>query len=334
MPMKHQAARRIAEAERILIISHISPDGDAIGSLLGLGLALLPRKASVVMACADPVPEQYRQLPHWDWIVQTPRGEFDLVISLDCSDVQRMGSAYDVEALAGLPLLNIDHHKTNLLFGTVNWVEPTAAATAQVLVSLMRELELPFTVETATCLLFGIITDTLGFRTPNTTAEVLEAAVELTRAGAPFVELTDWAFGHRSLGAIRVWASALQHMQLEGHVLWSEITQEMRRSAGHLEEGDAGLVSFLATADEADIAVVFKELDDGRVDVSMRANPAYDVSGVALSLGGGGHPQAAGCTLPGPLSAARVSVLPLLEQAWHAQSGQATPERSGAGRMS
>jgi phosphoesterase RecJ-like protein len=318
--MKRQATQRIVDAERILIICHVSPDGDAIGSLLGLGLALHPRKASVVMACADGVPQKYRHLPHWEAIVQVPRGTFDLVISLDCSDPQRMGSAYDAGALSGLPLLNIDHHKTNLFFGTENWVEPTAAATAQMLVSLLDALDIPFTLEVATCLLFGILTDTLGFRTPNTTPEVMQAAVELTRAGAPFAELTDRAFGHRPLGAIRVWAAALQRMQLEGHVLWSEITQEMRRSADYAADGDAGLVSFLGTADEADIAVVFSELEDGRVDVSMRAVPAYDVSGVALNLGGGGHPQAAGCTLPGPLSDVRSRVLSLLEEAWRVQA--------------
>lgn len=320
MTMKQQATRRIADAERILIIGHVSPDGDAIGSLLGLGLALYPRKASVVLACADPVPEQYRHLPHWDRIVQAPQGEFDLVVSLDCSDLQRLGSAYDVAAYADLPLLNIDHHTTNVFFGTVNWVEPTAAATAQMLVSLLRALDIPFTVEIATCLLHGIITDTLGFRTPNTTPEIMEVAVELTRAGAPFVELTERAFSHRPLGTIRMWAMALQRMQLEGRILWSEITQEMRQSAGYIEKGDAGLVNFLGAADEADIAVVFSELDGGQVDVSMRASPKYDVSEVALTLGGGGHPQAAGCTLTGPLTAVRGRVLSLLEQAWRAQT--------------
>jgi len=323
MLTNRQATRRIADAERILIIGHVSPDGDAIGSLLGLGLALRPRKASVVLACADRVPEQHRHLPHWDSIVQRPRGEFDLVVSLDCSDLQRLGSAYDVAALADVPLLNVDHHATNVFFGTVNWVEPTAAATAEVLVSLVHALEIPFTVEIATCLLYGIIMDTLGFRTPNTTPETIESAVELTRAGAPFVELTDRAFGHRPLSTIRLWGQALQRMQLQGRIVWSEITQDMRQATEYTEMGDAGLVNFLGTADEADIAVVFRELDGGQVDVSIRASPQYDVSGVALSLGGGGHPQAAGCTLPGPLGAVQSRVLSLLAQAWRAQGGQA-----------
>lgn len=319
--MMQQATRRIAEAERILIISHVSPDGDAIGSLLGLGLALYPRKASVVLACADPVPEQYHHLPHCERIVQAPQGTFDLVISLDCSDLQRLGSAYDTVALDGVPLLNIDHHTTNVFFGTDNWVEPAAAATAQMLVSLLRELEIPFTVEIATCLLHGIITDTLCFRTPNTTPQILEAAVQLTRAGAPFVELTDRAFDHRPLGAIRLWGKVLERMHLEGRIAWSEITQEMRHATGYVEDGDAGLVNFMGTANEADIAVIFTELEDGKVDVSIRASAQYDVSGVALSLGGGGHPQAAGCTLPGPLGDVERRVVSLLAQAWQVQSG-------------
>jgi bifunctional oligoribonuclease and PAP phosphatase NrnA len=319
--MMQQATRRIAEAERILIISHVSPDGDAIGSLLGLGLALCPRRARVVMACADPVPGQHHHLPHWERIVQAPDGTFDLIVSLDCSDLQRLGPAYDAAALAGVPLLNIDHHATNVHFGTVNWVEPAAAATAQMLVSLVHELEIPFTVEIATCLLHGILTDTLGFRTPNTTPEVMQAAVELTRAGAPFVELTDRAFGHRPLSAIRLWGKALERMQMEGRIAWSEITQEMRQATGYLENGDAGLVNFMGTANEADMAVIFSELQDGQVDVSMRASAQYDVSALALGLGGGGHPQAAGCTLPGPLGSAQRRVLSLLAQAWQEQGG-------------
>ncbi len=317
--MMQQATRRIADAERILIICHVSPDGDAIGSLLGLGLALYPRKTSVVLACADPVPESYRHLPHWERIVQAPQGVFDLVVSLDCSDLQRLGTAYDPAALVDVPLLNIDHHATNVFFGTDNWVEPAAAATAQMLVSLVRELDIPFTVEIATCLLHGIITDTLGFRTPNTTPQIMEAAVELTRAGAPFVELADRAFGHRPLSAIRLWGKALDRMQLEGRIAWSEITQEMRQATGHVEDGDAGLVNFMGTANEADMAVVFCELEDGKIDVSMRASAEYDVSAVALSLGGGGHPQAAGCTLSGPLGDVQRRVLSLLAQAWRDQ---------------
>jgi phosphoesterase RecJ-like protein len=253
-------------------------------------------------------------------VTQQPEGHFDLVVSLDCSDLDRLGTVYDPQALAGIPVVNIDHHTTNVNFGTVNWVDPTAAATAQMLVSLLSTMGITPSVEVATCLLNGIVTDTIGFRTADTTAAVLEATLELMNAGASLPRLTELTFNHRPLSTIRIWSVALQELELEGRILWSQITQQMRQQIGYQDDGDAGLVNFLRTANEADMAVIFGELEDGQINVSMRANPGYDVSQVALDLGGGGHPQAAGCTLPGPLPEARSKVLSMLHQAWSAQT--------------
>ncbi len=319
--MEHQAANLISSANRALLICHVSPDGDAIGSLLGLGLALRRRHQDVVMACADPVPESQNYLPHADEIIQFPSGTFDLVVSLDCSDLERLGAAYDPQLLAGIPIVNIDHHQTNIQFGQLNWVEPTAVATAQMLVRLVAALDVQLDVEIATCLLNGIVTDTRGFRTANTSPEVMQTVSELMNAGASLPELADRIFNHRPLGTIRLWSLVLPHVHLDRRVLWGEITQDMRREANYAGNGDAGLVNFMSTADEADIAVVFDELSDGRVNVSIRAMPGYDVSRVALELGGGGHAQAAGCTLPGPIEQARGDVLERLQIAWH-QQGQ------------
>jgi phosphoesterase RecJ-like protein len=147
----------------------------------------------------------------------------------------------------------------------------------------------------------------------------MATATELMNAGASLSQLTERIFNHRPIETIHMWALALQGLQLEGRILWSEITQAMRQSVGYCENGDAGLVNFICTADAADMAVIFDELDDGLVNVSMRAVPGYDVSLVALELGGGGHPQAAGCTLSGPLPAVRSEVLSLLRKAWHTQ---------------
>jgi len=319
--MERQAAQWISSAQSVLLICHVSPDGDAIGSLLGLGIALRQQgKHNVFMACADPVPDECRHLPHWELITQRPQGDFDLVVSLDCSDIERLGASYDPQALAGVPIVNIDHHRTNVNFGTVNWVDPTAAATAQMLVKLMPALGVSLSVEIATCLLNGIVTDTIGFRTANTTQEVLEAAIEMMDVGASLPQLTDRIFNHRPLGTIRMWSLALQGLHIEGRILWSEITRDMREQIGSRGDGDAGLVNFMRTANEADIAVIFDELEDGQVNVSMRAGPDYDVSQVALELGGGGHPQAAGCTLPGPLDRAKSKVLSMLHAAWNAQT--------------
>jgi phosphoesterase RecJ-like protein len=169
-------------------------------------------------------------------------------------------------------------------------------------------------------LLNGILTDTLGFRTSGTTPEVMQVAIELMNAGASLANLTDRIFNHRPLGTIRMWSRALQEIHLDERIVWCQITRDMRQSVGYSADGVSGLVSFLSTADEADIAVVFDELEAGDVKVSMRAVPGYDVSQAALELGGGGHAQAAGCTISGPLDVATSKVLSMLRQTCNVQA--------------
>lgn len=326
MKVEKQTTERIASAQSILVGCHVSPDGDAIGSLLGLGLALEQNRKHVTMICPDPVPEDCHHLPGWETIVgpsagwERPADQSAILVSLDCSAPDRLGQVYGADWLDGIPIVNIDHHPTNTFFGQVNWVEPAAAATSQMLVYLIEALHLPLDVNVATCLLHGLLSDTLGFRTSNTTAEVLKTATRLIEAGAPLTYLNDRIFSQRPLGMIRMWTHALQRLTLQDRILCSEITQQMRQEVGYEQDGDAGLVNFMNTTHEADIAVVFSELRDGQINVSMRCAVGYDVSQVALELGGGGHAQAAGCTLPGPLGKAKDRVLPLLQQAWAAQA--------------
>ena len=335
--MEQRAARWIEGRRDVLLICHHSPDGDALGSLLGLGLALerLPAgpEKQVHLVCADPIPEEARHLPGWERVI-TPESPAwsaragwlsadpgrSAVISVDCSSPDRLGQAYDTALWAGVPLLNIDHHPTNTCFGQLNWVEPKAAATAQILVGLIHAMNVPLDVDLATCLLHGILTDTRGFRTSNTSPDVLRTAVELMDHGAPFAALNDLIFNRRPLAAIQLWSQALQRMALRGRILSSEITQEIRQKTRYDIEGSAGLVSYLNTANEADIAVVFDERSDGTVGVSMRAVPGFDVSRVAVSLGGGGHAQAAGCTLSGSLAEVKARVLALLHETWESQA--------------
>lgn len=321
MTQMKQAAQQIVSASNILICCHIAPDGDAIGSLLGLGLALRQTGRRVTMACNDPVPLSCRHLPQWELVTQLPDyAGLDLVISLDCSDLERLGSVYDAGALAKVPIVNIDHHATNTCFGQVNWIDIQAAATAQMLVYLVDELGLSFSADVATCLLNGILTDTLGFRTSNTTVEVMEAAIKLMRAGAPLASLTDSNYNHRPMSVVQMWGAAMQSMHLDGRIVWAEITLNTRRRVGYNENGSSGLVSFMCSADEVDMAVIFEEVEDNQVNVSMRAAPGFNVAQAAFALGGGGHPQAAGCSLRAPLEQAREQVLSLLKQAWQEQN--------------
>lgn len=313
-------------AQRPLLIAHIAPDGDAIGSVLGLGWALRDAGRRPTLACADAVPEGLRFLPGAEDIVRAPSGLEDLIVALDCADLQRLGSLYDEKLFRHLPLLNIDHHVTNTAYGQAQLVDPTAASTAQLVYGLLRRLEFPVSPYAATCLLTGLITDTRSFRTSNTDAEALRTALALVEAGAPLAEINHQLDHGLSLGVIRLWGRTLSSARLRDGIIWAEISQETLADCGLSSADTSGLVSFLASAREARIAVLLTEKEDGRIEVGMRSVPGVDVSAVALALGGGGHPQAAGCTLPGPLAAAREVIMRQL-----ALAGTGDPQRQKAG---
>lgn len=298
----------IGSARRILLVAHVAPDGDAIGSLLGLGLLLQEQGKELTLACEDPVPELYAWLPNSAAIVQQGSGPYDLVISLDCSDERRMGSVYH-EGLADVPLLNIDHHVTNTLFGTVNWVDPSSVATTQMILSLADALGWAMSPPVAACLLNGMVTDTRSFRTYNVDTQAIRSVLRLMEEGAELNEIARRALDQRPLAAVRLWGQAIDCLSTDGEILWTEVTHAMRERWGLDENSDSGLTNFLSGVRESKIVVVFTERDNGTIDVGMRAAPGYDVAKVAYRLGGGGHPQAAGCTLEGDLAAVRDRVL-------------------------
>jgi phosphoesterase RecJ-like protein len=312
----------IRAARRILIIAHVDPDGDAIGSLLALGHALRSLGKRVVLASADPVPAEYRFLPGSEVVTAYPAGEFQILISVDCSDIQRMGTAYRPAAFAHRPLINIDHHATNVNFGSVNWVDSTAASTAEMVFSLIEEMAVPITSDIALCLLTGVVTDTRCFRTSSTTARTMATATRLMEAGASLPVITEQVLNRRPLAAIRLWAEALTSIQLRNRVIWTEITQAMLERSGVQGNGVlGGLSNFLVSAHEADVAVVFTEKRGGSVEVGFRSVPGIDVSRVAFQLGGGGHPQASGCTIQGTMEEARERVLTSLNLSLSTQRG-------------
>jgi phosphoesterase RecJ-like protein len=295
------------------LITHVAPDGDAIGSTLGLAMLLREQNKDVTLACQDPVPDTYAWLPGIAGIVREGAGPYDLLVSLDCSDVRRMGSVFRQE-FAGVPLLNIDHHVTNTRFGTVDWVSPASVATAQMILELAEALDWPLTADLAACLLTGLVTDTRSFRTYNVDTEAMRAVLRLMEAGAELNEITRRALDQRPLASVRLWGQAIDRLDTDGEILWTEVTRSMRERWGLDENGDAGLANFLSGVRDSKIVVVFTERDDGTIDVGMRSVPGYDVATVALALGGGGHPQAAGCTLEGDLADVEERVLAAVGQ--------------------
>jgi len=298
---------------RPLLIAHIAPDGDAIGSLLATGLLLHKMGKDPIMACQDRIPAKLRFLPNQNLVYQdVDDGDIDAVIALDSSDPSRMGDIYDPSRYSELPLIVIDHHITNVRFGTINWVESGACAAAEIIYYLVQAMGVPLDSDLATCILTGMVTDTRGFRTNNTTAQAMNIASTLMAAGAPLNEITERTLNSRSFKLIKLWGHVLDTVQLSGSIVSADNTLAMRVNLDSITRAD-GLVSFILGAHDAQVAVVFTELPEGKIECSLRARPGNDVASAAFALGGGGHPLAAGCTVDGSLTNVRQIVFDLLE---------------------
>jgi phosphoesterase RecJ-like protein len=302
----HSVSQKFQAAEKFLIVSHIRPDGDAIGSVLGLGLSLKLNGKDVQMVLSDGIPQSFRHLSGVEQLKQRAEGEFDLICVLDCSDLQRTG-----DALNGFtkPDINIDHHITNLEFAHINVVDTQAVATAEILAELILALGLPLPPSVADALLTGLITDTIGFRTSNVRPDTLRLAARLMEHGANLSELYRLALITRSFEAARFWGTGLSTLEREGRMVWATLTQAGRKAVGYSGRDDADLVTVLASIEGADIAMIFVEQPGNHVKVSWRAQPGFDVSQIALQFGGGGHPPASGADIAGGLAEVQASVL-------------------------
>jgi len=307
-PSNLAAARtQLAAATRLLLITHVAPDGDAIGSLLGLGLALRAAGKEAVFACADPLPDVFRFLPASNEITATPAGQFDCVVVLDVSGPARMGAVG--AKLERAPDILFDHHVTNPGFAALNFIDPQAASTAELVTELLPALGLPLTTNAAQCLLTGLVNDTLGFRTSNTTPKTLSLAQTLMQAGANLQQVYELSMFKRSYTAVRLWAEGLARMQFKHRIVWARLPLEARQAANFQGTGDADLINVLTSVRDADIAVIFVERPDGKVKVSWRSVPGVNVANVALEFGGGGHAQAAGAEVTGTLDEVEARVL-------------------------
>ena len=304
---------QIGRAATVLLITHVSPDSDAIGSLLGLTHALRGLGKIVTPACSSPLRGRFNLLPGHADIVTRASGPIDLAIALDCGDEGRMGSVWSKRPAPRPPLINLDHHVTNTRFGQINWVDPSATSTAEVVLEAIDLLGAPLTSDIARCLLYGLVGDTLGFRTPNTTPAQLHIAQRLMESGASLNVSMDHQFNRRPLALICVWGKAISALTVNDRIIYTVISQAMRHACGMSGAGDIGLSSFLISANEADRSAVLIEKDDGQVEISLRAKSGFNVSDAAIALGGGGHPLAAGATIDGPLADATQRVLAALK---------------------
>lgn len=286
------------KAERIAIAAHIRPDGDAIGSLLGLGLALQNLGKQVQMVMVDGVPSNFHHLAGHEQVRRSVHGPVDLRVTVDSSDRERLGGAFGNDPVD----INIDHHITNLNYARINLVEPETVATAEVIAKyIVSEWGLPMSVPVAEALVTGIVTDTIGFRTANVTPESLRITAWLMEQGANLHELYSRGLVNRTLSEARYWGAGLNRLQQDDGIIWTVLTLDDRKAIGYNRNDDAELNTVLSSIQEAHISVLLIEQKDNRVKVSWRARPGIDVSRVALSFGGGGHPAASGADISGSL---------------------------------
>lgn len=290
--------KELASENQILIVSHMRPDGDAVGSVLGLGITLQALGKDVQMVLPDPIPKPLRHLPGIEAIRRKAVREYSYSIVVDCSDLFRTGSVFPDEFV---PDLNIDHHPTNLKFARTNLVISSAVSTTAILTVLLQALKYPISREASDALLTGLITDTIGFRTPNINAEALYLAGALVETGSNLADLYVKALVQRSFEAAKYWGMGLANLHREKQLVWTTLSLADRKAAGYPGRDDADLVNILTTIEGAKIAVIFIEQPKQMVKISWRSVPGYDISGIALRYGGGGHANAAGAELTGDL---------------------------------
>ena len=311
-PQWQAAADAIDAAQSILVVSHIAPDGDAIGSLLGLALSLRARGKAVTAAIDDGVPTALSFVPGSETIVSTvSAGEFDLLIAVDSSDLSRIGKAGAYGLEHSKRAINLDHHPTNTRYGDIHLIVPKAVAAVEIVYDFLAFMGSELCQEVAIALLTGLVTDTQGFRISATNSRTLEIAQDLMQRGASLSHIMANTLNSRPYQEVELWKHALPSVRLDRGLIWATIRQCDIDRVGLKTMSDGGLVSYLVNVVQAKVSVVFKELPDNQVEVGFRAKPGYDVASLALELGGGGHTLASGCTLNGALQHALDTVLPL-----------------------
>ncbi|HCS40416.1 MAG TPA: hypothetical protein DIW44_12640 [Anaerolineaceae bacterium] len=297
----------IQQADRIGITAHIRPDGDAIGSVLALGLALQTAGKQVQMVLRDGVSNTFKHLQGSELIKQKFDPDCDLYIALDSSDLLRLGGVLRDHKAD----ICIDHHITNENYAKINLIRPDAVATCAILAEVIPQLGLFVDLPVANALLTGILSDSIGFRTSNTTSDSLRIAADLMDKGANITVLYNKALISRPFEATKYWGYALQKLERNDGLVWTTLTLEDRKNAGYPGNDDADLTNILSSIDPLDVVVLFVEQKPDLVKVSWRARPGLDISGIAHSLGGGGHPAAAGVECVGTLPVVTEKVLQL-----------------------
>ena len=305
----------ILRRERFLLTSHARPDGDSIGSQLAMAYALDALGKQVRLVNADAAPDHYREFPGLDRIEIAERcdAEADALIVMECSDLTRTG----VAGLEGHYIINIDHHAGNRMYGALNWFDESAAACGEMVFDLIRALGVSLTREIATHIYLAILTDTGSFHHSNITPRTFDICRQTVEAGVNPAAMARRVFDSNSFGKLKLIGALLNAMELtdNGHLAVLAIDDDMLAACGCTHNDTEGVINLPLTAREIQAVVFFKVVASGDVRVSMRSKYDVDVRLVASEHGGGGHRNAAGFTVPGPLAAVRPQIIARLGKA-------------------
>jgi phosphoesterase RecJ-like protein len=303
----------IRSAQRITTICHENPDADTLGAAIALAIAAerLGKQSEVVSG--DPPPPFVAFLPRVDQVRSAPQLEPDVAVVVDAGDLSRTGSVAREHAdwLRRAQIANVDHHISNPGFGMANWVDPTSAATCEMVALLLPELGVALDVEIATALLAGIVQDTHTFAHPNATPRTLRVAAELVEAGADLSRINRAVYADKPYSTLALWGMMLAGIgeRCDGRIVFASMTNAMLAETREVATASEGFVDLLGSTRAADVTVLFKEVDAASTRVSVRTTERADAVAITSAFGGGGHARAAGCTVMAPLDDAREQLL-------------------------
>ncbi len=303
--------QQLAAAQNFVVIGHVRPDGDAIGSMLGLAHALRASGKQVDCVLQDGLPDKYAFLPGSVEVLTAVPQEYDYLIVVDSSDMMRTGHVLDN---LPAPDLVIDHHNTHDDFGKLEYVLPEVEATALILVDSLPKWGLTINRDVAACLLTGLLSDTIGFRTANTQPAALRAAADLMEKGAEFHDVYLKTLSDKTLAEALYWGQGLAKIQQNGGILWSTLTLNDRIVSSYQGNDDADLINILSAIKGPLVTILFVEQEGGGVKISWRSVEGVDVSKLAREFGGGGHKAAAGADVDGNLQEIQENVIKSTER--------------------
>jgi phosphoesterase RecJ-like protein len=312
MMVLNEIIEALKNSNEIIILPHISADGDALGSCLALGLALRTMNKHVSVYTEEKIPYIYDFLPGAN-LAEVYKGgkiQADIVLALDTGDLGRLGKRIDIFNSARVTV-NIDHHGTNPGFAVYNYVHTAASSVGEIVYQMIKMMGLDISVDIATCLYVAISTDTGGFRYSNTTPVTHRIAADLIDNGVNVADVSQRVFECMSLEKVKLMGSAIDRLELmfDGKVALMTVTQQMIDEAGAREEDCDGLVNIARSIRGVEVAALLKHAGKDEVRVNLRSNTDADVSAVASDFDGGGHKKAAGCTIRADINEARQNLL-------------------------